>query len=159
MTLPQSLSQLALDALYERHMAKHGCFVWNEDSQRLGQFGESTLPPIEGVVWREVVPNCPASSDVLSRRFPGLLGVLIAYFEVARGTEQLDRAAVFLRGLHGSLRAEAMRAINNVWLLRQPPTQIPEGLMQVIREVAEYGSGELRQVADWLIRREKEECP
>src|SRR5947209_4554090 len=159
MTLPQSPGQLALDALYQRHMARHGCFVWSEDSQRLGQLGESALSPIEGVVWREVVPNCPASSDVLSGRFPGLLGVLITYFEVAKDTEQLDRAAVFFRGLHGSLRAEAMRAINNVWLLRQPATRIPEGLMQVIREVAEYGSGELRQDADWLIRREKEECP
>jgi hypothetical protein len=157
MDISQSYYQLVRDAVAQRRMGGQGCFVWNTDSLRLREIGEVVLPDIEQVLLREVLTNSPSPSEVFSSRFPGVLSVLISYFEIAKDTGHLARAAGFFRVIHGSLRVEAMRAINNVWLLRQPPTPIPEAFMEAVREIAEYGSGELRQVASWLMERAKDE--
>jgi hypothetical protein len=46
-----------------------------------------------------------------------------------------------------------MLAINNVYLLRQPQTAIPEPFLEAIREMAEYGSGPVKETASWILDR------
>jgi hypothetical protein len=146
--------EVVRDALYSRNMNVRGCFVFNVSSGMLRDIGPPALPAIERVVLEEVMPSALSPQETLERRFTGLLNVLVSYFEITKG-EAFERAIDFFRSLHGSVKILAMQAINNVYLLREPRTPVPEPLLEGIREIAEYGNGSVKDVASWFLDRAK----
>lgn len=146
--------EIVRDALYSRNMNVQGCFVFNVSSGMLRDMGPAALPAIERVILEDVMPSALSPQETLERRFTGLLNILVTYFEITKG-EFFEQAIDLFRSLHGSVKSLAMQAINNVYLLRQPETAIPEPLLEEIRENAEYGSGSVKEVASWFLDRAK----
>lgn len=155
MRAPALSSQQVRDALADRHREGSGCFWSNRDGRLLAEAGRAALPVVEEVILQDVLPFYHVSTESLDRRFPGLFALLVTYFAIGKDTSD-DRAVAFFRRLCGSVRVEAMWAINLAWLCRAPAGAIPEPLLTAIREVAEEGSGQVRDVARWLIERAEE---
>jgi hypothetical protein len=143
---------LVRNALTARYMTGAGCFRSNESCGLLRQLGESALPTIEAALLEEVLPfyHCPTES--LDRTFPGLLSLLVTYFAIGKDSGS-TRVFSFFRHLHGSLRVEAMWAINVVWLARAPVTAAPEPRLEAVRELAKEGTGKVQEVARWFLDR------
>jgi len=148
----QQTSEIVRDALYSRNMKGHGCFVFNVSSKMLRDIGPPALPAIEQIVLDEVMPSALSPQETLEGRFTGLLNVLVSYFEITNG-DLFERAVGFFRSLHGSVKIVAMQAVNNVYLLRHPQAAIPEALLDEIREIAQYGTGSVQEVASWFLDR------
>jgi hypothetical protein len=148
-------AELVLDALLARHMEGRGCFLWNQSCRLLQGVGVPALPVIEAVILNEVLPfyHCPTES--LDRKFPGLLSLLVTYFAIGKDGGA-GRVLKLFHQLYGSLRVEAIRAINVVWLCRAPTAALPEPLRVTIRKLAEEGSGEVREAARWLLEQAAE---
>jgi hypothetical protein len=151
-TIQQELARTVRDALLARDLDSQGCFVSCRACSRLTERGTTTLPVIEKVVEAEVFPCYRVSADALKSRFPGLLSLLVTYFAIGKDAGD-DRGTVFFGRMSGSVRVEAMKAVNIVWLLRTPTAPVPEGIMSIVSELAEVGSGELLAVARWLLER------
>jgi hypothetical protein len=107
---------------------------------------------MEAIMLQEVLPFYHCSAESLRSKFPGLSSLLVSYFAIGRD-QGADRVFGFFNRLYGSLRVEAMRAVNIVWLCRRPTAPIPETLMATIRALAEEGTGNVREVASWLVER------
>jgi hypothetical protein len=155
MELDHQELELVRDAVFNRDMKTVGSFLFNKAAEKLQSIGISTLPEIEHVLLREVTPCCDNNLDYVPKPFLGVPSLLVSYFQLC-GESQLQDAVRFLRSLQGTLRIEAMRAINLVWLAQKPPVAIPEALMDVVREVSSRGSAAEKQVAEWLIQRQRE---
>jgi hypothetical protein len=152
---PPGLYRLVRDALTARYMTGSGCVLSNWACGQLAEIGVPALPAIEAVIDTDVLPAYTLSSESLDRRFPGLLSLLVTYFVI--GKDAGDRRVVsFFGRLCGSVRVEAMRAVNFVWLLRIPTAHIPEAIMETVWELAEVGFGEVRELAQWLVGRAAE---
>ncbi|HYV40044.1 MAG TPA: hypothetical protein VE988_30440 [Gemmataceae bacterium] len=135
--------QLARDALLQRRMLGHGCFVSSADASALKEIGRSALPDIEYVILTDVLPNCPIDDQLLYQRYPGLLGLFVAFFQIAR--EHDPEAAVRLfQSLSGGARIAAILMLPIAW-----PNNLPTEIRNIIREIAEFGSGRLKEVAKW----------
>lgn len=151
---PQEL-ELVRRAVFNKDMKAVGSFIFNKASEELRTIGASTLPEIEYVLLHEVMPSCDPNLDYVPKPFLGAGNVLVTYFHLSKET-YLEDAARFLRSLQGTLRIEAMRCMNVVWLSQKPAIPIPEPLMEVVREVGAT-AGELeRKVADWLVQGQQE---
>jgi hypothetical protein len=133
-------------------MNVRGCFVFNVSSRMLRDMGPAALPVIERVIHEDVMPSALSPQETVERRFTGLLNVLVTYFEITKG-ELVEQAIDFFRSLHGSVKILAMQAVNNVYLLRRPQTAIPEPLLEEIRQIAEFGTGSVKEVASWFLDR------
>jgi hypothetical protein len=136
-------------------MTGTGCFSSNWACGQLAGIGAPALLAIEAVTEADVLPAYTLSSEALDRRFPGLLSLLVMYFAIGKDAGD-DRVVSFFGRLCGSVRVEAMRAVNFVWLLRTPTSPVPESIMDTVRELAEVGSGEVRELAKWLVGRAAE---
>ena len=152
MSPPAGWSQVVRDALAARYMAGSGCFVSNRCCGQLEEVGVPVLPVIEAVLAADVLPSYAVPPEALGRRFPGLLSLLVTYFAVGKDAGD-GRVFTFFGRLCGSVRVEAMRAVNIVWLLRFPTGPVPEPVLTAVRELAEVGSGEVQEVAQWLLGR------
>lgn len=150
---PQTID-LVRDAVFSREMKALGSFIFNKASEKLQAIGVSTLPEIEYVLLHEVMPCVDPNLDDIPKPFLGLGSVLVTYFQLCEDTH-LPRAVLFLRGLEGILRIEAMRAINVVWFSQRPTAGIPAPFMDVINELTVIGSRAEKQVAEWLIHRQQ----
>jgi hypothetical protein len=148
-------SRLVLDALSYKYPEGTGCFRWDGSCRKLNEIGPSTLPIIEATILREVLPAYHCSSESLERKFPGLSSLLVTYFGIDKDTAS-ERSFQFFQRLCGSVRVEAMRAINIAWLCRAPTAPIPEPLKKSIEVLAADGSGEIKAVASWLVERAAE---
>jgi hypothetical protein len=150
-----SYTKLVQEALAAKRMAGSGCFWSNQSCALLQEIGEPALPVIEAVICREVLPFYSCSTESLDNKFPGLLSLLVTYFGIGKDLGA-ERVIGFFFQLYGSLRVEAIWAINIVWLCRAPTAPLPEPLLLSIRELAEEGSGQVREVARWLLERAAE---
>lgn len=127
-------------------MTGTGCFVSDWSCGRLQEIGAAALPVIEAVVEADVLPCYRLWAEALGRRFPGLASLLVTYFAIAKDAGDGRLFPFFVR-LCGSARVEAMRAVNIVWLSRPPTAPVPEPILDIVRELAEVGSGEVRAYA------------
>src|SRR4051812_10273859 len=120
----ERIDPLVRDALTQRFLEGHGCF-WSDKSCRLLQErGPAVLPSIEDVVNNDVLPLYHYPADSLRDKFPGLLGLFVTYFRVAKEAGD-DRTYVFFQRLCGSVRVTAMSALNIVWLSRGSSESLP----------------------------------
>lgn len=152
MNSTHGLARTVRDALAARYMTGTGCFVSNWSCGQLQEIGAAALPVIEAVVEADVLPCYRLPADALGQRFPGLASLLVTYFAIGKDAAD-ERVVPFFGRLCGSVRVEAMRAVNIAWLLRTPTAPVPEGILTTARELAEVGSGEVRKFARWLVER------
>jgi hypothetical protein len=152
MKTPARYFNLVSDALANRHMEGSGCFWSNRDCRLLQEAGPPALPAMEAIMLEEALPFYHCSTDSLHRKLPGLGSLLVTYLAIGNDHEA-DRVFGFFNCLYGSLRIEAMRAINVVCLCRRPTIPIPRPLMVTIRALADVANGSMREVADWLLKR------
>jgi hypothetical protein len=107
---------------------------------------------MEAAILQDVLPFYHCSTDSLEGKFPGLLSLLVTYFAVGKDAGD-DRLFEFFARLYGSLRIEAMWAVNVVWLHRRPTVAIPEPLLRTLRGLVADGTGRVQEVARWLLGR------
>jgi len=152
MELQLETLQLVRDVVSSADMKVLGhSFIFNEAAARLEESGASSLPAIEHVLIREVMPECPVNLSYIPFPFVGASSVLLCYFRVCKHTGLVSQAVTFLRSLQGTLLIEALRIIKIVWLSHKPTIGIPAELMNVVNEIAKTGSDLEKQVAQFVI--------
>jgi hypothetical protein len=148
---PQEL-QLVRDAVFSRDMKVLGhSFIFNKAAEKLEELGPSTLRAIEHILLHEVMPACDRDLNYVPMPFVGAGSVLWAYYRLCKENGLLADAVKLLRSLQGTLRVQALRIIEIVWLSQKPANGIPSPLMDVINEVANSGTGLEKQVAQLVI--------
>jgi len=87
MELQLETLQLVRDVVSSADMKVLGhSFIFNEAAARLEESGASSLPAIEHVLIREVMPECPVNLSYIPFPFVGASSVLLCYFRVCKHT-------------------------------------------------------------------------
>lgn len=136
------------DALNYSRVTRMGCLVSNTAADELKKCDTSVLPEIEDAIRNRVVPGSGdvADHNDLLHRHPGLLSFWGAYFYIAK-EGHVARVAQFLRSLDGPVLATAILGMRPVWDNKGPNVTIPMPLLELVREVAENGSGNAAEMA------------
>lgn len=130
----------------------NGCFVTNEASRELRQYGDTALLEIEDVIRCRIAVDAKecTSHYLLLEKHPGLLNLWMVYFLIGEA-QQLPRIVDFLRSLDGPVLATGILAMTPTWLHSAPNAEVPKPLVDFVHEVAQRGSGSPAEVASyWL---------
>ena len=141
------------DALNYSRVSRSECLASNTAAEELERCDISVLPEIEDAIRNHVVPGSGDVADYndLIHRHPGLLSLWIAYFHIGK-EGHVARIAQFLRSLAGPVLATAILAMRPVWYYKGPKVTLPPPLLELVREVAEGGSGNAAEVARHLLQ-------
>ena len=108
-----TIEELISDTLYERRLARHGCFVSNAAGGELLKAGPEALPAIEKAIREVIEPALKVAPPPMDSVFrmgnsvPGAAHVLGAYLVVGL-THDPHRVVHFLRGVAESVLAKAI---------------------------------------------------
>jgi hypothetical protein len=129
------------------------CLVSNTAADELKQCDSSVLPEIEDAIRSRVIPSAGdvADHNDLLHRHAGLLGLWNAYFHIGR-KGHVVQIAQFLRSLTGPVLATGILAMRSVWHNKAPDVTLPTPLLELVREVAETGTGNAAEVAGHQLR-------
>lgn len=136
------------DALNYNRVSGTRCLVSNTAADELRLCNSSVLPEIEDAIRNRVVPDSGEVADHndLLHRHPGLLGLWIAYFHIAKESH-IERIAQFLRSLDGPVLATAILGMRSVWHNKGPNVTLPITLLDIVREVATSQTAKVTELA------------
>lgn len=143
-----SVSSLVKKALLREHVERRFDIASNIASAELKDLGPGALPEIEAALMSELNVGDEAGARV--REFPGLLDVLVAFFDVAR-KHDIQFAERLLQSLRPPLQVHALSAIWSIWLGRSKTGPIPENLLNAIQVLAGSGTEKTSAKANALL--------
>lgn len=124
---------LVRNALRREEMRHVYDIASNQAAARLSDLGADAMPLIETVLRADAA--CYTTPDQLDRAFPGLLEVLVTYFDIAR-THDWQRAEAFLSSITMPLQVHGLGAIWSIWIGRSSAGPIPDTLLTLIQNIA-----------------------